>query len=88
LSSTDSELTKLRNIGPTTARRLNAIGIFTLEDLRDVGVIEAYRRVRTVFPERTTLVLVYALQGTLMELHWNDIPEDVRAELIEQAAAI
>ncbi|MSO65179.1 MAG: competence protein TfoX [Alphaproteobacteria bacterium] len=73
----------LKNIGPITARNLLAVGISREEDLRQVGAVEAYRRVKTVDPKGTTLVLLYALQGALTDTYWNDLPAPMKNALRE-----
>jgi DNA transformation protein len=29
--------------------------------------------------------MLYALQGALMDVHWNDIPPDLKARLVSEA---
>ena len=30
-------------------------------------------------------VMLYALQGALMDVHWNDLPPDLKARLVSEA---
>ena len=76
-----ASLISLRNIGPKSAQWLQAVGIQTAEDLYEVGVVEAYRRTKTAYPDKVSLNMLYALQGALLELPWNELPPDMAAEL-------
>jgi len=74
------------NLGPVSTGWLNEIGIFTEDDLRQMGVIEAYCRVREIHPNRVTVLLLYGLEAALIHRHWNDIPPEYKAELRAKAA--
>jgi len=75
-----SELSRLKNIGPTSECWLNSIGVYTVEDLRRLGSIPAY----TLLKENgfnVSLNLVFAIEATLLGLHWRELPGDIKAEL-------
>ena len=75
---------KLRNIGPKGMAWLRQTGVRTLEDLRGVGALSAYVRVRRA-GFKPSLNLLYALEGAILDCHWQSIPDTRRAELIAQA---
>ena len=75
-----SELSKLRNIGAVSEAWLNEVGIFTRADLEEAGAVEAYRRVRAR-GHNASLNLVYAVQGAIMDLHWTDLPFELKEQL-------
>ncbi len=77
-------LTSLKNIGAISATWLESVGIKTAEDLYELGVVEAYRRVKTAYPERVTLNMLYALQGALLDLHWKEVPPEMKTALLQQ----
>ena len=77
-------LVSIKNIGEVSAAWLEAVGIATAEDLDNVGVVEAYRRVKMAFPDQVSLNMLYALQGALMDLHWKDLPQEVKAALLKE----
>ena len=79
-----SDLSSLRNIGPQSARWLEAVGIHTSEQLFAVGVVDAYLRVKAAYPERVSLNLLFALQGALMDLPWDQLPPEVKESLVRQ----
>lgn len=70
----------LRNIGPTSARWLEIVGVHGLEDLEALGVVETFLRVRDA-GFSSNLNLLWALQGAIMNLHWAEIPPEIKAHL-------
>lgn len=76
------------NIGPFSQKRLTEIGVRTMEDLQKIGPVEAYVRIKRYYPEDTTLLLLYALQGALMGVHWNAVPKGIREKLRTEAKAM
>jgi DNA transformation protein len=76
----DTQSAPLRNIGPTSLRRLAAVGIHTLDDLKQVGVVNAYNLVKA-HGYHATLNLLWALQGALMGVHWAKVPARVKQQL-------
>lgn len=76
-------LTRLPNIGPTIAKRLVEVGITDAATLEAVGPIEAYLRICAANPMETIPVCyyLYSLQGALMGMHWNDLPEPLKRQL-------
>ena len=78
-----SDLRKAKNIGATIEKCLNEIGIFTLADLAEMTSVEAFKRIRENYPGNTIPVCyyLYSLEGALLDLHWNDIPSELKEEL-------
>jgi DNA transformation protein len=80
MKHTRSELSSLKNIGKVTEKWLNEIGIYSREDIVSVGPVQVYQLLKQR-GYNATLNLVYALQGAIMDLHWNDLPLELRAQL-------
>ena len=82
-----SELSALANIGPTIERRLNEIAVRSRSDLAEIGPVEAYRRIKARNPQKTISVCyyLYSLQGALIGCHWDDLPDDQKADLRREA---
>lgn len=80
-----SSLEKLKNLGPKTARALVAVGIADEATLRSLGPVEAWRRLKAANPRETSLVGLYAIYGALAGVHWNDLPDELKASLKEEA---
>ncbi len=79
-----SELLQLKNLGMASVNILHAVGINTYADLSNVGAVEAYRRIiaRDI---NVSKVMLYALQGALLNIHWNDLSPDMKLELVNAA---
>lgn len=75
---------RLHNIGPKSAAWLRAVGIETRAELERAGSVGAYRKVLAAGFE-PTLNLLYALEGALLELRWDRLPEAVRENLRQRA---
>ncbi|GAB3097256.1 TfoX/Sxy family protein [Lysobacter terrae] len=77
---------KMRNIGPKSAAWLRQVGLRTLDDLAAVGTVEAFMRVKRA-GFKPGLNLLYAIEGALLDCHWQEVPEERRQELILAAEA-
>ena len=75
---------KLRNIGPKSMAWLRQTGVRTLDDLKSVGALSAFVRVKRA-GFRPSLNLLYALEGAILDCHWQEIPDARRAQLIADA---
>ena len=79
-------LEKMRNLGPIIAGRLRTIGIETPDELRRLGAIEAYVRLKRTFRVETTHAQLYALHGAVNDVRWYVLPEEARAALRDAVA--
>ncbi|QNP41606.1 TfoX/Sxy family protein [Lysobacter solisilvae (ex Woo and Kim 2020)] len=77
---------KMRNIGPKSAAWLRQVGLRSLDDLTAVGTVEAFMRVKRA-GFKPGLNLLYAIEGALLDCHWQEIPDERRQELILAADA-
>lgn len=87
MTSSHSELLQLKNLGMATVNILHAIGVNTYTDLRQMGAVEAYRRIKAR-DINVSKVMLYALQGALMDLHWNELPPDLKQRLVDEAERV
>lgn len=77
---------KLRNIGPKSAAWLRQVGLRTPEELAAAGPLEAFMRVRRA-GFKPSLNLLYALEGALLDCHWQEVPEARRQQLADMVEA-
>lgn len=82
-----SELLELKNLGMASVNILQAIGINTYEDLAEMGPVQAYCRIKAR-GIHVSKVMLYALQGALMDVHWNDLPSELKARLVKEAGQL
>jgi DNA transformation protein and related proteins len=71
----------MRNLGPISAARLREVGIDSPEELRRVGAVEAYIRLKGAHPFDISVVFLYALHGALTDSDWRQLSESTRARL-------
>jgi len=84
---TNNSLKGAKNIGITILKRLNEIGVYSLADLADMTPVQAYKKICEQNPGKTFPVCyyLYSLAGALLDLHWDDLPEDLKKDLRKQA---
>jgi DNA transformation protein len=74
----------MKNLGPKSSEWLASVGVHTLDDVVALGVVETYNRVKAAYPEKVSLNLLYGLQAALLDISWNELPADIKAELKRQ----
>jgi len=78
---------KLLNVGPKSAAWLRQVGIRSEDDLRAIGSVAAFMKVKRA-GFRPSLNLLYALEGALIDCHWQQLPAGRRSELLLEVDAI
>lgn len=88
MTTKSTPVEKLRNIGPTIARRLTEIGIHTHGDLRSIGAVTAYQRIRAKNPGKTIPVCyyLYSLEGALRDRHWDALIPKLKQDLLARVS--
>lgn len=79
----NDELQTLKNLGKTSSQWLHAVGIHNASDLRRHGAVEAYRAVRAR-GFRASKVLLYSIEGALLDIHWSELPVTRKESLNQQ----
>ncbi len=74
----------MKNIGPKSSEWLASIGVYTLEDVARLGVIETYKRVKAAYPEKVTLNMLWGLQAALLGVRWDELPQDIKDQLLKE----
>jgi DNA transformation protein len=80
----NDDLLTLKNLGVASVNILHAVGINSYDDLVEIGPVETYKRIK----ERdiqVSKVMLYALQGALLDTHWNELEPDLKSKLLEEA---
>ena len=72
---------RLPNLGSKSSQFLQAAGIHSLDQLQRLGSVAAYVRVKKVAPA-ASLNLLWALEGALTGLRWQDVARDHRTSLL------
>lgn len=74
----------MKNMGPKSREWLASVGVHTLDDVANLGVVETYKRVKTAYPEKVTLNMLWGLQAALLGIRWDELPPDIKSELKRQ----
>lgn len=75
------DLASLPNLGPQSQAMLAGAGIRTLEDLRQLGAVAAYARVRAT-GANASQNLLWALEGALCGQPWRVVAREHRTSLL------
>ena len=76
------ELSKLPNIGKSVEEQLNLIGIYSLEDLKQIGSKEAWLKIREI-DKSACINRLYALEGAIEGIRWHNLSEEKKLMLKE-----
>ena len=74
------ELSKLQNIGEKIEEQLNAVDIFTYEDLKKFGAENAWLKIQSI-DKSACIHRLLALEGALQGVPKKLLPEERKAEL-------
>ncbi len=77
-----TKLSSLKGLGPKSEICLNEIGIYTEKDLRDIGAVNAYIKLKNECSIKPSLNFLYAMVGALEDKHWADIAKTEKSRLI------
>jgi DNA transformation protein len=76
------------SLGKASAELLVDVGIVNPAMLRDVGAVEAWRRLRFAHGKRVTITWIYALEIAIRGISWDGLSARVADRLRSQAEAI
>jgi len=79
------DVASLSSLGPASGQWLASVGITTVAELRRVGAVEAFGRVRFSIGRAATRNLLYALEAALRDVHWTEITPDEKVRLCHAA---
>lgn len=65
-------------------RELAQVGVTNVGELRMLGAVRTYARLKAFFP-RTSLNALYAMEAGLRGVHWQHITPDEKTELRQAA---
>ncbi len=81
------KLTSMKNIGKELERKLKTIDVHQADDLKRLGSKETFFQLKKSFPE-VCLVHLYALEGAIMDIEFNKLPEETKVDLKKFAKQI
>ena len=71
----------MRNIGPKSRAWLAEIDIHDIEDLRALGAVETYARLRFRFGRSISRNMLHAMAAALADIDWRELSPEHKAEL-------
>lgn len=76
----------MKNIGGTIARKLDTVGVKTLEDIEKVGPVNIYKKLVRKYPDQTLpkCYYLYSLQAAIMGIDWRELPKEIKRELLKE----
>jgi len=78
-------LRAMPSLGKASAELLVDVGITTPGKLKQVGAVEAWRRLRFAHGKRVTVTWIYALEIAIQGIPWREL-SDARARRLAAAA--
>jgi DNA transformation protein len=81
-SFTMGELSKLPNIGAEVERQLNEVGIFTYDELKDIGAEKAWLKIQEI-DVSACIHRLLALEGAIHGIKKTALPQERKADLKE-----
>lgn len=77
---------KIRNVGPKSAAWLRQVGIKSDEEVRAIGALETFMKVKRA-GFKPSLNLLYALEGAVLDCHWTALTAERKSELVLEVNA-
>ena len=82
----DRKISAMKNLGPACERDLNAVGINTAEDLKNLGAEAAFLKMLDGRVQRgdgtkcCNAAYLYAIYGALHDIDWRKVPQRKKNE--------
>lgn len=76
------KLRDLKGLGPKSENCLHEVGIHTLEELKTMGAVRAFIKLRNECSVKPSLNFLYALVGALENEHWTKIAKSEKGRLL------
>lgn len=80
----DCDLLQLKNLGVASVNILRAVGVSSYQDLKALGSVEIYRRIKKR-GINVSRVMLYAMEGALLDIHWKELDPELKARLVREA---
>jgi len=81
------KLEQLPGLGPKSIAALNQIGLYTLDDLKLLGSVKTYLKLKQNPQSRLSLNMLYALQGAIEQRDWRQIAATQKSVLLMELDA-
>ena len=75
-----TRLTSMENIGREIEKKLEAVEIYTAEELVKIGSRKAFLMLKLHYPN-VCLVHLYVLEGAVLDIPYNQLSEETKQDL-------
>ncbi len=79
-------ISEMINLGPQSVAWLNELGIQDEEDLRKHDILDVYLEIKARHPRKATLMMLWALQGALLDINCLYLPNEIKDQLKKELA--
>lgn len=76
------EIADLKGLGPKSEKCLLEIGIRTKDELKEMGAVRAFIKLKTESSVSPSLNFLYAMVGALENKHWQEIAREEKGRLL------
>jgi DNA transformation protein len=76
------KLRDLKGLGPKSEEWLNEVGILTSDDLRTIGAVRAFIKLKKECSVKPSLNFLYAMVGAIEDRHWAEIAKSEKGRLL------
>lgn len=76
---------EMRNLGPATAKMLAEVGVYRESDLRRIGAVDVYHRLKFQFGRHITIIALYAMEAALRGCDWRSLDPETKERLRRDA---
>lgn len=83
-----SDLIFLKGLGPKTIRWLAEVGIESEADLRAIGAVAAYHRLKQWAPRLVTKNALWGLHAALNGIDWRQLDDATKEALLREVGNI
>ncbi|WRS28489.1 TfoX/Sxy family DNA transformation protein [Oscillospiraceae bacterium MB08-C2-2] len=74
-------LSSMPNVGKVLEKNLNAIGVYTSQQLIQMGSKEAFFRIRIEVDDGACLHMLYGIQGAIENIRDTELSENTKQDL-------
>lgn len=74
-------IAQMRNLGPAMQSWLADVDIHNAAELRQIGPVPAYQRLKFRFGKNVNILALYAMHASLLDIDWRDIDAATKAQL-------
>ena len=78
------KLRDLKGLGQKSEEWLHEVGILTPDDLRSIGAVRAFMKLKKGCSVKPGLNFLYAMVGAIEEKHWAEIAKNEKSRLLTE----